>query len=449
MGFWKVYGWLPFYAQNICISLFNWNQYRLRHKGKYSFFRGYYSRSWSSNEALWRGEQERRLNEFLFSSVSRSKWFSLIDASSLSNFPVLDKKSIIIDFDQIKTISENKAVVSLTGGTTGASMKVVYTKGDTQERFALLDSFRAEHGYKLGKKTAWFSGKNIATQRDVDIGRCYRDDYLNKIRFFSTFHINEDSFESYWNALNSFSPEFIVGFPSSVFDICEVAKRRGLKLANPVKVFFPTAEVVLPIHRDVIGEVLGCKLVDQYASSEGAPFIFECKEGGLHIHPLSGVFEVVDEDLNPAREGEILVTSFTTHGTPLIRYRVGDRIKLADIDEFCACGSTFPLVKSIDGRSSDYVLSPENGRVNLGNLSNSTKNVAGIIAFQVIQDTEKALDISVVASELFSEREKTHFISALRERIGPSMSINIRIVDEIPREKSGKFRIVKNRLVNP
>ena len=36
------------------------------------------------------------------------------------------------------------------------------------------------------------------------------------------------------------------------------------------------------------------------------------------------MFEVVDENMQPATEGEILVTSFITHGTPLIRYRIGD-----------------------------------------------------------------------------------------------------------------------------
>lgn len=78
----------------------------------------------------------------------------------------------------------------------------------------------------------------------------------------------------------------------------------------------------------------------------------------MHIQPLTGVFEVVDENMQPAQEGEILVTSFTTEGTPLIRYRIGDRITLIPKDKQCACGSCFPLVEKIEGRSTDYIFSP-------------------------------------------------------------------------------------------
>nr|WP_241878973.1 hypothetical protein [Psychrobacter sp. PraFG1]UNK05615.1 hypothetical protein MN210_01645 [Psychrobacter sp. PraFG1] len=67
----------------------------------------------------------------------------------------------------IQTIDEKDGVISLTGGTTGASMKVVYTKSDMQERFAILDHFRAKHGYELGKKTAWFSGKNLISEKHL------------------------------------------------------------------------------------------------------------------------------------------------------------------------------------------------------------------------------------------------------------------------------------------
>lgn len=326
-------------------------------------------------------------------------------------------------------------------------MKTIFTKSDIQERFAILDNFRAKYGYELGKKTAWFSGKNLISERDIKKGICSHYDFIHKIRFYSTFHINKHNFDVYWESLNKFKPEFIVGFLSSVYEICEIADRRGLRLNHKVKVFFPTAETVLPEHRDIIDKVLGCRLVDQYASSEGALFILECEEGKLHIHPLTGVFEVIDEDLQPTTEGEMLVTSFTTKGTPLIRfirYRVGDRIKLAAVDMVCKCGSNFPLVEKIEGRNTDFVYSPEKGRINLGNLSNSTKNVKGIVCFQVIQEVEDKVIIKLVVTENFDKSEEKRFMAAIRERVGNKLGINFQYVDSIPREKSGKFRIVKN-----
>lgn len=442
----KVYKYCPFYIQNIAISVFNTLQYKVRRGGNYWDFRSYYKEIGLLSSEKVNKISEERLNLFLKNVSNSSFWYKNYFGQPLKKYPVLEKKDILEYLNDISTIVEKDAVVSLTGGTTGTSMKVFYTKENTQERHALLDHFRAQYGYKLGKKCAWFSGKNIVTEENIKKGICYRDDYINKIRFFSTFHITDKNFDVYWAAFNKFAPEFIVGFPSSVYELCSMAAARGLKLENTVKAFFPTAETLLPIHREVIGSVLGCKIADQYASSEGAPFILECEHGGLHIHPLTGVFEVVDENMQPAQEGEILVTSFTTEGTPLIRYRIGDRIKLAPEDKQCVCGSCFPLVEKIEGRSTDYILSPTHGKVNLGNISNSTKGVDGIIQFQVIQQELERVQVLVVATEGFNEKAKTIFIAALAERFGPQLDIDLQVVSEIPKEKSGKFRIVKNLL---
>lgn len=449
----KIFQVIPIRLQNIAISLFNSNLYRVRHGGKYKEYLKYYQKWDGTSYDFLKIEENKNLKLFLQYVKNNSFWYEdkisdeAIRSGSLGCIPILEKTEIITSLNQIKTINEKDGLVSLTGGTTGASMKVVYTKNDMQERFAILDHFRAKHGYELGKKTAWFSGKNLISENDLKKGICSHYDFINKIRFYSTFHINKTSFDVYWKSLNEFRPEFIVGFPSSVYEICEIADSKGLKLQNKVKVFFPTAETVLLKHRDVIGRVLGCKLVDQYASSEGAPFILECTKGRLHIHPLTGIFEVVDDNMQPAMEGELLVTSFTTKGTPLIRYRVGDRIKLAPKDERCTCSSVFPIVDKIEGRSTDYILSPTHGKVNLGNISNSTKDVAGIIQFQVIQHSAERLEVLVVASDGFIRKEQYKFEQALAERFGSQLEVDMKVVDQIPREKSGKFRLVKNLIV--
>lgn len=442
----KIVSISPYQVQNIAVTIYNTYQYKIRHGGKYKYFRKYYSKADSFSKKRLEKEIDKKKSEFFEYVKTNSIWYQGYDFSKLKALPILQKMDIVNNLDIIKTIEEKDGLISLTGGTTGASMKVIYTKNDMQERFAILDHFRAMYGYRLGKKTAWFSGKNLISEKDISEKKCSHYDFVNKIRFYSTFHINSKNFDIYWESLEKFKPEYIVGFPSSVYEICEIADHRGLKLSNKVKFFFPTAETILPQHREVIGRVLGCRLVDQYASSEGAPFILECKEEGLHIHPLTGVFEVVDEKLDPVLEGELLVTSFTTHGTPLIRYRIGDRVKLSSKDEKCKCGSLFPLVEKIEGRSSDYILSPTHGKVNLGNISNSTKNVNGIIKFQVIQKIPQEVNLLIVATKKFDNYEQKKFLAALKERLGFELEIIVEIVNDIPTEKSGKFRIVKNLL---
>ena len=442
----KIFSKAPHLLQNSAISLFNSYQYKIWHGGTYKKFRVYYAQADSLSESDLMREVEAKKNSFFKYVKSYSSWYKQYEFDNLELLPILEKSDIINHLDDIKTVAEKEGLVSLTGGTTGASMKVIYTKADMHERFAILDHFRAQHGYKLGEKTAWFSGKNLISQADIAKGLCSHYDFINKIRFYSTFHINERNFDIYWKSLNKFKPKFIVGFPSSVYEVCKIADSKGLYLTHKVKVFFPTAETVLPQHREVINRVMGCKLVDQYASSEGAPFILECEAGNMHIHPLTGIFEVVNENMQPAQEGEILVTSFITHGTPLIRYRIGDRIKQAQPNKRCNCGSIFPLIEKIEGRSTDYILSPTHGKVNLGNISNSTKNINGIIKFQVIQHAPETVYVLIVVNQDFNSSEKNKFLAALTERLGGQLEIITKIVDDIPTEKSGKFRIVKNLL---
>lgn len=438
----------PLQLQNLAITLFNTYQYKVRRGGDYSIFKDFYLKADKLTKTELEKAIELKRQSFFKYIKENSVWYKDYNFSEFEKLPLLEKDDLIKNLDLIKTVNEKEGIVSHTGGTTGASMKVIYSKSNMQERFAILDSFREKHGYVLGKKTAWFSGKNLITNRDIRNGNCSHYDYINKIRFYSTFHINLDNFNVYWRSLNNFKPEFIVGFPSSLYEICEIADSMGLKSDFKVKIFFPTAETVLPIHRNIIEKVLGCKVIDQYASSEGAPHILECEAGRLHIHPLTGIFEVVDENMKNSNQGELLVTSFTTKGTPLVRYRIGDYIKLPQSDYTCDCGSIFPIVESIEGRATDYILSPTQGKVNLGNLSNSTKNVNGIIKFQIIQKTAFNVQILVEITSQFDEVEQNKFIKALSERLGNEMIVAIEIVDNIPKESSGKFRIVKNLMSN-
>lgn len=436
----------PVQVQDLAIGIFNSRQYRRRHGGQYRFWRQYFSSWESASRERLEAEQARRLGEFLDHVTLHSDWYRPWRGRELAEFPFLEKADILSSLPKLATVSEKDGVPCYTGGTTGASMRVLFTPEDTQERHACLDHFRAQQGYELGRKVAWFSGKEIVRPADLVSGRVYRDDKFNNIRFFSTFHINERTFDAYWSALEEFAPDFLVGFPSSVCDICAVAKERGLTAGWTPTAFFPTAETVLPEHRALVAEVLGCTTRDQYASSEGAPFIFECSAGRLHQQLLSGVFEVLDEQGEPAREGELVVTSFSTRGTPLVRYRIGDRIRLADPSATCSCGSAQPLVERLDGRTTDFIHSPENGRVNLGNISNCTKGVDGIVRFQIIQNAPDSVDLLVEGGRAFDSEQQTRFLSALALRLGSGMEIRLHRVDEIQKERSGKFRIVKNNL---
>jgi len=161
----------------------------------------------------------------------------------------------------------------------------------------------------------------------------------------------------------------------------------------------------------------------------------------------SGVFEVLVENDKPSEFGRLVVTSFFTKGTPLIRYDIGDSLILEKENKICGCGNNNPLVKSILGRIDDYVYSPKMGKINLGNISNTLKGTNGIKSFQVVQDSLDELNIYlVVDTSAYNRNIEKVFIQNWIERVGKQMQIKLHQVNDIPIESSGKFRIVKNNI---
>ena len=73
------------------------------------------------------------------------------------------------------------------------------------------------------------------------------------------------------------------------------------------------------------------------------------------------------------------------------------------------------------------------------------KNVKGIIRFQIVQKDLESILVKIVRTEEYiKEIEEKKLIKELRIRLGKEIGIHFSYVDEIPRERSGKYRLVKN-----
>lgn len=447
----KLYSLFPVFLQELLISVFNSLAYQKRYGGSYQKFRTVFKKNSTLSLEQLKSTQKDRFSEFLKYAKVQSTFYKdypILEISEIQNFPILKKEHLRLNIGKLSTISKEEGIVSKTGGTTGKSLEVLYTNENMQERFAMLDDFRFRLGYKLGKKTAWFSGKSLLTNRDLKNNRFWKTDHWHKVRYYSTFHISEKYLKHYVEDLIRYEPEYLVGFPSTILEIARYGLMHGYQFPeNTVKAIFPTAETINESMRVAIENFFKAKMYDQYASSEGAPFIFECKEGHLHLELQSGVFEVLDEHDQPTKSGRLIVTSFTTEGTPLIRYDIGDSITLENDNILCSCGNHNPLVKEILGRIDDFVYSPENGKINLGNVSNTLKDTHGIKKFQVIQEELNKIKILlIIDNDVYSEKIERIFIHNWRDRIGDHMTIDLEYVEEIPSEKSGKFRMVKNNI---
>ncbi len=328
-----------------------------------------------------------------------------------------------------------------TGGTTGKSL-VVYSSAESDgERFARQEAMWAMHGYKLGRdRIAWFSGRHLIGANDLSANRFWRNNFLKRIRYYSTFHMAPRHLQYYVEDLARFRPSFLSGFPSAIGELATFVEITGAAELFDVRAIFTTSETLTPSQRDTMERVFGCPVRNQYASSEGAPWIMECPQGRLHMDVTSGVFEVIDGEDRPANAGEVLVTSFYMKETPLIRYRIGDRIVLSD-ERHCPCGWDSPLVSSIEGRASDFIEVPGRGKIFASQIGDCVKHLHWVFAFRCrIQDDRLHVEI-VADQERFEKEDKSTFLSNIRERMG-DIVVDLEYLDELPRLPSGKQSVV-------
>ena len=439
----KIYHSLPSCIQNIFITLFNIKAYLYRYSGDYKK----YFNELSKDVILSKDERFTLLYNFLSYAKNNSYYYSdKIDLSQikiledLKRVPLLTKKELIENIDTIKTIDTKDAIKAKNGGTTGFSLEGYFTKSDNQRRFADVNAFRAKFGYKFGKKTAWFSGKSLLGN-NKNTKKFWRTDYLFNVRYYSTFHINDNNAKYYLDNIRKYEPLYIGGFPSCLYELAKYGIKNNIESCQTIKAIFPNAETLTKEMRETIETYFKSKIYDQYGSSEGAPHIFEIN--GDYIYDTREAFiEVLDEDGNPAKIGNLVVTSFYTHGTPLIRYDIGDVVELEEVFNY----NIIPKIKRILGRKMSFIVSEEMGKINAGNISNCTKNVNGIQAFQIIQDSLDELLVKLVKNSNYKNEDENEFLKNLRERVGDKIQINLIYVDEIPREKSGKFNIIKSSL---
>lgn len=442
----------PAAVRSAAVTLGSARLQRVRRSGEYRLWRERYENWRHLSLPSLRQLQQERLHQLLQYAAARSEFykkrFSGIKRLSLEHIPILEKSDLQTHIDQIVTADKKRLIPGFTGGTTGRSITVYNRKRDLQERFAILDLFWQMHGFLLGRdRIAWFSGRQVAWEGDVRHNRFWSNNWLHKIRYYSTFHMAQNRLGLYVQNLCEFSPLFISGFPSAISELARYVKSRNLRLTFQPRAIFTTSETLTPGEREIIEGVFACAVRDQYSTSEGAPFIVECQASRLHLDLSTGVVEVLGQDGREADEGEMVVTPFFATGTPIIRYRVGDCIKLSS-QSSCPCGWQTPLVDAIEGRTTDYIDVPDRGKVFCSQIGDCVKSVTTVLKFQV-EVLRGVLHVYLVADErAFECQDKAIFMKKMRERVG-DLPVTFHYVNDIPRAQSGKHSVVRRTAPSP
>jgi phenylacetate-CoA ligase len=161
-------------------------------------------------------------------------------------------------------------------------------------------------------------------------------------------------------AMEALGATVLVCTPSYALHLLQVARERGVDAAKlPVRVTVHAGEpgAGIPSVRARIEAGWGARAYDHAGMTEMGAYGYECEaQAGLHVNESEFIAEVIDPATGaPADEGELVLTNLGRLGSPLVRYRTGDRVCLTTSP--CACGRTFVrLAGGVLGRLDDMLI---------------------------------------------------------------------------------------------
>ncbi len=250
--------------------------------------------------------------------------------------------------------------------------------------------------------------------------------------------------------------------PSYAMYLGEEVQRMGVKDQLKLKVGIFGAEPWSEDMRHKIEEALGIKAYDIYGLSEilGPGVSGECEyQCGMHVWEDHFIPEIIDPDtgevLPVGETGELVFSTITKEGFPILRYRTRDICRLTD--EKCACGRTHIRMYKPAGRTDDMLIIrgvnvfPSQIEEVLLKVSGDSLTPNYQIVLDRVNNTD-TFDVNVEMSESFFsddvksiERLERTITEQLRSMLGISAKVHLVNPKSIVRSEGKAKRVIDNR----
>jgi len=377
-------------------------------------------------------------NTFDQFDVNPSKLKSIND---LSIYPIITKEIVRSNnLNNHKLFFRNK-LKSHTSGSTGQPMWTYYNlESWIRKKYLVKARARMECGLKLFDKIALFES---AAKNYKQNGNFLFRNFNSHYKMFSIFETNDNIVQK----LIEFSPKALYGFPSYLFQLGQFIVKNNYKF-NQVKEIFTSSEYLQDNMRKYIENSFNAEVFDIYGSTEFKEVAWECeKHEGYHINEDEVIIEILNEGktVEYGEVGNIVITDLRNTTMPLIRYQMYDKGIL--LKEKCSCGRTFSLMRPYAGRSSEYIILPNNEILSPYLFTTSIEKIDGLQQYQIIQAGETKLSANVVCSRENFSRIVVALKDILSRITNCKMEIKIERKTFINVEKNGKFKVVRNLLL--
>jgi len=254
----------------------------------------------------------------------------------LKKIPISNKKDLLKYNKEIHSrYSFDKVFLSETSGTSGEVLK--FYRNEEWDSFNRATMFRGYSWYnvKPWERNGYFWGYNF--DRAKMIKTRVLDALQNRFRLFT---YDADEVRRFAERLKGAT--YLTGYSSMIYEVARIVNELGIRNEYDLKMVKGTSEKIFESYQDEVRAAFGRRIISEYGAAESGLIAFECPEGFMHINMENVIIEEEND--------EIVVTNLNSRSFPIIRYRLGDYIKLADQGFRCPCGRAHPVILEVMGR---------------------------------------------------------------------------------------------------
>ena len=367
----------------------------------------------------------------------------------LTQLPFLTKAVIREQFDQLTADTSSGLKRFNTGGSSGQPL--IFMLGNERVSHDVAAKWRATRwwGVDIGDKeiVAWGSPIELGAQDKMRLLR----DALFRSTLIPAFDLTEEKLLAFLAQIRQSRPKMLFGYPSVFHLLAKTAEKHQINMQQlGIKVVFVTSERLYPYQRELISQIFNAPVANGYGGRDAGFIAHECPHGSLHLSAEDIIVEIVSPDgkvLPVGEKGEIVVTHLATSEFPFVRYRTGDIACLGSAP--CGCGRGLPVLASVEGRSTDFVVAADGTMMHGLALIYILRDIPGIEAFKIIQHSLSETEVQLVWPDGPLPADITSLIqSGLQARLGAEVKININQLNEIAPEASGKYRYVISKVAS-
>lgn len=335
--------------------------------------------------------------------------------------PILTKKDILENYNDINVESVRGDYPSSTGGSSGTRLVV----NNSKECFYRENAFICHHFLKFnveGKynkiRFAYIGGdgKSLITASPL----------YNMMRYNCKF-INRTTLPQVIQNMNKFQPKIIRGLPSALYFFCKLMDEAKIKLNYTVIGVIFQSENIYLYQRELIERVLNCKSLAYYGQTERVVFAEEhFSDDVLPQYSFNKLYGYIEFDEND--DNTIIGTGFINYKMPLLRYKMDDSVEQLSNGYY-----------HIIGHRTAAMIGKNGERFSTASFTDMDAVFDLIDKFQFIQDRPGEVRVDLVPRRGLSENEIKKIQISLEHKFAGQMSFSINFVDEVQLTKRGKY----------